>query len=151
MTDTDLTQPVTAAGAALLAAEAIRALNHLTITRGGYVFPSDVDSTLRSLSQMVERLPQALHQAGAWLRAEANARRVTRDDLPGGPEYTEDPGQGAILVSMVELGLQRAQDEAQTLATLLASIAGDTSHLCGVEQEPRRVVRAVEYSPAQEG
>ncbi len=45
------------------AAEAIRALNHLTRSgRGGLTYPSDVQQVVGELASLMHRLPQALNQ-----------------------------------------------------------------------------------------
>ena len=61
------------------AAEAIRSLNHATATThadGGYGWPGDVDAVLGSLTLLAQRLPQACHQAAAWLTAAHAEGRV---------------------------------------------------------------------------
>jgi hypothetical protein len=69
----------TAVDCARVAAEAVRALNHATLSRHGYEWPADVDATLGALELLADRLPQALRQAEVWLWAEHTAGRVGHD------------------------------------------------------------------------
>src|SRR3712207_4001596 len=61
------------------AAEAIRILNHLTLWGPGYSDPADVDVTLAEFELLAQRLPQALAQAGRWLRGAEAAGHVGHD------------------------------------------------------------------------
>jgi hypothetical protein len=59
------------------AAESVRALNHATRPgSGGLVFPADAYDVTGALSLLASRLPQALAQLLAFLRAEVSAGRV---------------------------------------------------------------------------
>jgi len=60
-----MTEPKTPAQLADDAAEAVRAINHLTLrkpTGEGWEFPSDAYSVVGNLGTLVMRLPQALEQ-----------------------------------------------------------------------------------------
>jgi hypothetical protein len=59
------------------AAESVRALNHATLPgTGGLVFPADAYDVTGALGLLASRLPQALAQLLAFLRAEVQAGRV---------------------------------------------------------------------------
>jgi hypothetical protein len=66
------------AGAAGLAAECVRYLNHAA-PRGGVTAPATVCAVASELSLMAYRLPQLLSALGGWLTAEAAAGRVADD------------------------------------------------------------------------
>jgi hypothetical protein len=106
------------------AAEAIRWLNHATI-RGGYEWPSDVDDMIGQLLTMVERLPQALDQAGHWLAREYAAGRIGVDDM-GNPVSPD------AAVTAVESALGIATADAMTLAADLRSVRRFSTRLTGV-------------------
>lgn len=65
-------------GAAGLAAEAVRYLNH-AVPRGGVTVPATVSDVAGDLSTMAGRLPQLLSALGSWLTAEVAAGRVADD------------------------------------------------------------------------
>lgn len=70
------------------AAEAVRALNHTTMsTDSGLSGPADVYDVLGSLAMLAARLPQALSQLHAFLARELAAGRVQLVDGP----HTGDP------------------------------------------------------------
>jgi hypothetical protein len=78
-----MTDPKTPAQLADQAAEAIRAINHLTMSRrNGWEYPGDAYSVVGNLSQMAMMLPQALDQIGALIgqMGEGNLRS-DRDTL----------------------------------------------------------------------
>jgi len=83
---------------AWMAAEAIRALNHLTLSTrpragrraGGYVDPSDVDAVLAAVQVLAERLPQALAQACAWLDQQGGQHRIGRDSVRTSHDHPHD-------------------------------------------------------------
>jgi hypothetical protein len=66
------------AGAAGLAAETIRYLNHAA-PRGGVTDPATVAAVASELSAMAYLLPQLLSALGVWLTAEVAAGRVADD------------------------------------------------------------------------
>jgi hypothetical protein len=72
------------AGAADLAAEAVRFLNYATGHHagpgGGVTWPSTVYSVTAGLSQMAERMPQLFTQMSLWLVTEMADGRVGMDD-----------------------------------------------------------------------
>jgi hypothetical protein len=81
-------EPRTPAQLADDAAEAIRSLNHATMSaRDGWVYPGDAYSTVAGLAAMARMLPQALVQMGRFMDALEETGRLTSDhgqaDLPG--------------------------------------------------------------------
>jgi hypothetical protein len=79
-----------AAGPAVLArtaAEAVRALNHLTLGGDGFGQPADAYEVLGELSLTASRLPQLLGQVGTWLASALAGGRLGCDDGsdPAGP------------------------------------------------------------------
>lgn len=76
-----------AARQADVAAEAVRALNHVTRAGDGLVGPVDVYDTLAGLELLAARLPQALSQLQGFLAREQQAGRVRIVD----GEHVEDP------------------------------------------------------------
>ena len=113
---------MTPAELARQAAEAVRALNHATLT-GGYVTPSDVDAVVAVLEALAQRLPQALRQAATWLEAEHDAGRVGVDD-------TDE-----VLLAMAKVtgGFGAAIGAASTLHAVLRGLHHETAHLTGTE------------------
>lgn len=122
----------TPGGLAWAAAEAIRALNHLTLTvtapGAGYTDPSDVDDVIGALLTLTHRLPQALRQASAWLQARHQIGRI-------GHDQARDPGHGQDLAAVAVPALRTGLDDAASVATVLAGTlqqARDLScHLTG--------------------
>jgi hypothetical protein len=111
------------------AAEAVRALNHATLGVGrpdGYEWPADVDAVVAGLTVLVQRLPQALSQAAAWLER-ADAAGLVGQDADG------DPAAGAGTAVVL---LRFAAALAQVLARDLAGIREVTCHLTGTAPAP---------------
>ena len=65
---------------AATAAEAVRALNHLTLGRGALGEPAELDRLVAELAIMADRLPQLLRQLRGWLDTEQHADRLRSDD-----------------------------------------------------------------------
>ncbi len=114
---------------ATIAAEAVRALNHLTLQigahdPGGYREAADVDEVLGQLAVTAHRLCQALAQAERWLRHEHRAGRVRHDLCPD--------ATGPITVLSSELRYARAMsahlamslDKARLISTHLGTVQG---------------------------
>lgn len=55
-------------------AEAVRALNHLTMSRESIVYPNQADHLIRCLSSAASRLPQLLEQGIRLARGRARTR-----------------------------------------------------------------------------
>ena len=105
--------PADAPTAASTAAEAIRALNHLTANHAGdqgIRDPGDLYATLGGLTALVQRLDQTTTQLGGWA---ANAARQGRIATPAAP----DP-RGALADAVGAMGdaLQQAADSLRTAA-----------------------------------
>jgi hypothetical protein len=98
------------AGAAGLAAEAVRYLNH-AVPRGGVTVPATVATVTADLSAAAWRLPQLLAALGDWLAAEAAAGRV-------GDDHCRPP---ADLISKIRAAFGRAGDHAGGLADALST------------------------------
>jgi hypothetical protein len=69
------------------AAEAVRALNHLTLGGDGLGQPAEAYEVLGELSRTASRLPQLLGQLGTWLASALAGGRLGCDDGsdPAGP------------------------------------------------------------------
>ena len=65
---------------AATAAEAVRALIHLTLGRGALGEPAELDRLVAELAIMAGRLPQLLRQLRGWLDTEQHAGRLRSDD-----------------------------------------------------------------------
>ena len=117
---------MTAVECADAAAEAIRALNHATLSTApvtpGYVWPSDIDATVGNLGRLAAYLHQALAQAEEWLYRAVNEGRVGHDS--GG-----DPGH-AVVRAAVELA--QAQGAVVLLRRSLDAAQAETAHLGGI-------------------
>jgi hypothetical protein len=109
--------PQTAGPAALArsAAEAVRALNHLTLGGGGLEQPAGAYEVLGELSLAASRLPQLLGQVGTWLAAALAGGRLGCDDGtdPAGPVsgawlfLSDARGSSAALARDLELAQQQ--------------------------------------------
>jgi hypothetical protein len=87
------------------AAEAIRAINHLTRSpRDGWEYPGDVYSLVGNLSQLAMMLPQALEQASRFIA-----------DLNEGGHLRSDKDQLDQDLGEVFYGLDDARNAAQKL------------------------------------
>ena len=139
-------RPVTATHAAWEAAEAVRAVNRLTLHGrrhhdrspdhdrspghdragyrdvAGYQYPADVDAVIGAFVLLAQRLPQALRQAAGWLGAEHTAGRVGHDQ----------DSDTATVVSEVLADLEQAVHSAEVLATDLQAAHANSTHLTGV-------------------
>jgi hypothetical protein len=107
------------------AAEAVRALNHATLPgAGGLVFPADAYEVAGSLSVLAARLPQALAQLLAFLRAEADAGQVV---IVAGPHAGEPAAAIAAVTGSLDAAvaaarrLHQALDAAQNHLTWAAA------------------------------
>lgn len=82
------TEPRTPAQLSDDAAEAVRALNHATMSaRDGWTYPGDAYSTVANLAALARMLPQTLAQMVRFVDALEETGRLTSDhgpsDLPG--------------------------------------------------------------------
>ena len=99
------------AGAADLAAEAIRYLNYAA-PRGGITEPATVATVAAGLATAAYRMPQLLAALGGWLEAEAAAGRLA-DDHRRPPALQADRTRAAI---------RTASDQAGSLAAGLSAV-----------------------------
>lgn len=117
------------AALAAQAAEAVRALNHATLPGSGTLaFPADAYDVTGALALLASRLPQALAQLLAFLRAEVEAGRVV---IVAG-DHAGDPAAvlGAVTGSLDEAAasarrLHQALDAAQNQLTWAAASPGE--------------------------
>jgi hypothetical protein len=116
--------PTTASQAASVAAEAVRALNHLTLDLDGYTWPADVDAVIGDLLTVAYRLPQAFDQASTWLTRAHAAGRVGHDT----------PGFGTpFAVEYAVQQLAQASKCAAWMADALNQARHHTTHLTGID------------------
>jgi len=96
------------------AAEAIRALNHVTMSpRDGWKFPADAYSVIGNLRELAQRLPQLLQQTEVFLQ-----------DLADGDHIRSDRGgNGAAEVNAALDAIDRAREDALSMEAAL-----DTAH-----------------------
>jgi hypothetical protein len=125
--DRPTAEPVSAWEAANRAAEAVRALNHVTLGPGGYAEPADVDAVLAELAALVWRLPQALTQAGRWLLTEHAAGRLGHDTYPAGLDPAVDQASSDLI---------QACRTAEILGAFLERAHEQTAHLGAVHDDP---------------
>lgn len=115
---------ICARGWAYLAAEAIRALNHATLTPDAYRFPGEAHAVIGDLLSLLQRLPQALHQAGGALEAMDHAGHVVDTRHLGEPAASsmtviavaEDLAETALHVQAAARALTVAHASAGRLA-----------------------------------
>jgi hypothetical protein len=107
------------------AAEAVRLLNHATLPgSGGLVFPADAYDVTGALSVLASRLPQALAQLLAFLRAEVQAGRVVivAGDHAGDPAAVLAAVTGSLDDAVASTRrLHQALDAAQNQLTWAAA------------------------------
>jgi len=103
------------------AAEAVRALNHVTLGPDAYEWPSDVDRVIADLHLTVMRLEQAFTQAGRWLE---------RAEVAG--EVGHDQGHDIYpTIACVVQRLEQAGTASRWLAEDLDAVRQITAHLTG--------------------
>jgi hypothetical protein len=115
-------EPTGAAGAADAAAEAVRALNHLTIrppapTTRGWEDLADVYAVIGSLRVLLDRLPQALDQV---------ARAIER---PGVGYASDNDDQPAVLAARTVGHLHQGAANLTAVRAALEGAHGALSHL----------------------
>ena len=121
-----------AADHAATAAEAVRALNHLTLGRRALAEPAELDQLVAELAIMAARLPQLLRQLRGWLEAEQHTGRLRSDD-------TTHP---ARIVDRAAAELTNAGHAAHDLGRALDNAHQHLAHLAATEPDhtnkPRR-------------
>jgi hypothetical protein len=124
---------IPAHGWAYLGAEAIRALNHATLTPDAYRFPGEAHAVIGDLASLLQRLSQALMQAGGALEAMDHAGHVVDTRHPGEPAVTsvtvigvaEDLAETALYVQAATGPLTVAHTQAARLAHTSTRGAGE--------------------------
>jgi hypothetical protein len=106
------------AGAAELAAEAVRYLNHAA-AKGGITDPATIAALASSLATAAYRLPQLLNTISEWLRAETTAGRIADD-------HRRSPDQ---LTARIRAAITHTADSAEELAAALAAVHNLTATL----------------------
>lgn len=114
----------TPAAHASTAAEAIRSLNHATLSpaRNGWTYPGDAYSVIGNLDHAASMLPQAIDQVRALLSSLSAVGRLRSD-------------RGTLDRDIVEAlaSLEDARYAAQTLNEALSRAHSATSHLAWEE------------------
>jgi hypothetical protein len=116
------------AGAAELAAETIRYLNHAA-AKGGITDPATIDAVTASLATAAYRLPQLLNTISQWLTAETTAGRIADD-------HHRPPDQ---LTARTRAAAAHAAENADSLAAALAGVHNLTATLHTAEPATRAV------------
>ncbi|MFD4996958.1 hypothetical protein [Streptomyces buecherae] len=106
------------------AAEAIRALNHVTLNSKALPYPPHVSETVQALVAMVDRLPQALQQISGAVRRHAEHGLIRMDD-------GTDPAKAAGEVSSY---LADAIDDVDKLSVSLHVAASVLFHMGTAEK-----------------
>lgn len=102
------------------AAQAIRALNHVTMsTRDGWEFPSDAYSVIGNLRELAQYLPQLLQQTEVFLQRLTDGDHIRSDR----------GGNGAAEVNAALDGLDRAREDAVTMEAALDTVHSALSPL----------------------
>ena len=114
------------------AAEAVRALNHLTLGRGTPGEPAELDRLVAELAIMAGRLPQLLGQLGGWLDAEQHAGRLRSDDTTEPARIVDRAAAELAEAGHAAHHLGRALDDAhQQLAHLAVATEPGRAHQSG--------------------
>jgi hypothetical protein len=107
-------------------AEAVRALNHLTMSHDAFEYPSQLDTAIRSLSSAASRLPQLLEQVSGWL---ADEQAIGRLEIVSG----EHAGDTPVAVITARGWLAEAGHLAGRLQVALDIAAEATSSMAAAE------------------
>jgi hypothetical protein len=114
---------------AAAAAEAIRALIHLTHGRRALGEPAELDRLVAELAIMAGRLPQLLRQLRGWLDTEHHAGRLRSDDTTDPARIVDRAATELTQAGHAAHHLGRALDDAhQLLAHLAATHQPGPSH-----------------------
>ncbi|MFJ3699540.1 hypothetical protein ACIPW9_36360 [Streptomyces sp. NPDC090052] len=104
------------------AAEAVRQLNHATLSTSAYPYPGEASKTVLGFIDMLNRLPQSLDQLAAGLRALEGRGGIVMDD---GSEVSEQ-------VSIVLRSLLNAKEALSTARGALQEASTPLFHMGGV-------------------
>jgi hypothetical protein len=116
------------AATAIEAAEAIRTLNHQTLSAGWAEQPGGVAEVAGALLRLAERLPQALQQVYDGLDRLDQAGTIRMDN---GTDPIAEAGR--VLVA-----LENARSRAQQLASVLVTAADGLGHMGGHFEDDER-------------
>ena len=110
------------------AAEAVRALIHLTLGRGALGEPAELDRLVAELAVMAGRLPQLLHQLRDWLHAEQHAGRLRSDNNTDPARIVDRAAHKLAQAGHAADDLGSALDHAHQLLAHLAATEPDRTH-----------------------
>jgi hypothetical protein len=110
------------------AAESIRALNHRTLDPKAFTQPGDVSDVATAIATLVERLPQALAQMQAGLRALDDRDAIRLDDIREGYASQKDISDR---VSAVLSALRDAREDLSQAHATLQRATSPLSHMGG--------------------
>jgi hypothetical protein len=119
------TEAITPADNARTAAEAVRSLNHTTLSTSaaGWEYPSDAYDVVGALDEMAMRLPQALDQVAKLVERLAAHDHISSDR----------GGDGAEDVHTALRGLEWARADAEQLHSRLSAVHSALSPLAWKE------------------
>ena len=110
---------------AATAAEAVRALIHLTRGRGALGEPAEADRLVAELALMAGRLPQLLRQLRGWLDAQQHTGRLRSDDSTDPARIVDRAAAELTDAGHAAHDLGRALDDAHQLLAHLAATEPD--------------------------
>jgi len=113
---------------AATAAEAVRALIHLTLGRGALGEPAELDRLVAELAIMADRLPQLLRQLHGWLITEQHADRLRSDDTTDPARIVDRAAAQLTEAAHAAHDLGRALDNAHQLLAHLAAAEPNRTH-----------------------
>ena len=116
---------------AATAAEAVRALIHLTLDRDALSEPAELDRLVAELAIMTGRLPQLLRQLRGWLDTEQHAGRLRTDDTTDPARIVDRAATRLDAAGHVANNLNRALDDAHQLLAHLAATEPNRPHQPG--------------------
>jgi len=113
---------------AATAAEAVRALNHLTLGQRAVGKPAELDRLVAELAIMAGRLPQLLRQLGGWLDTEQHAGRLRSDNTTDPARIVDRPAAELAQAGHAAHDLGRALDDAHQHLAHLGATEPDRTH-----------------------
>jgi len=113
------------------AAEAVRALIHLTHGQRALSEPAELDRLVAELAVMAGRLPQLLRQLRGWLHVEQHAGRLCSDDTTHPARIVDRATDRLAEAGHAADDLGSALDDAHQLLAHLAATETERSHKPG--------------------
>ena len=113
------------------AAEAVRALIHLTHGQRALSEPAELDRLVAELAVMAGRLPQLLRQLRGWLHVEQHAGRLCSDDTTHPARIVDRATDRLAEAGHAADDLGSALDHAHQLLAHLAATETERSHKPG--------------------